>query len=540
MFEKELLFGEDARVPVLAGAEKVAKAVRSTLGPLGRNVLIRRGQMRPPLITKDGVTVANEIKSFPNFYEDMGLQMVKEAARKTNDIAGDGTTTATILTHELMAEGMKHIKDGSNAIHLRRGMQHACEHICQKLEEMKITVDTPDQYKAIATISSQDEEIGALVALVVQEVGQDGAITVESGQALGIDYVLTEGMQLSSGYVSQYFVNKKEKMMAVMDNPYVLVTDERITTLDQILPAIEIVNKEGGKLCIIAESIEHEALTALSINLPWVKVKGQDPSQKADFESLAIRAPEIGDRRNDVLQDIAIKVGARLITKGVGLSLKSLVLQDLGRAGRIISNQIVTTIVDGEANESALEERVAAIKDLMEQAETTDDKDFLKGRLANITGHIAVIRVGASSEVEQKEKQHRVEDAIAAVRAASEEGIVPGGGTAYLRCIANTIHGTKDEITGWNIVMDTLKKPLWWIASNAGYNADDVVEQVLRKEMTEGFNAETGEYVDMIASNIIDPKKVSRCALQNAVSVASTFLTCEVAVSDDPMYVSNN
>lgn len=541
MNEKELIFSDELRQKVLTGAEKVAKAVIATLGPLGRNVMIRKGPMRPPVVTKDGVTVAKEIKAFEDYYEDMGLQMVKETASKSNDAAGDGTTTATLLTYEMMKEGLDKMKSGSNAMHLRRGMQKACDSVCEQLEKDKVIVDKPEQFKAIATISSQDEEIGALVSLVVQEVGQDGAVSVESAQTLGLEYTLTEGMQLSSGWITQHFADKRDKMVAVVEEPYIFIFDERITDPRILVPVVEMVcAKNGAPLVIIAESIEAEALSLLIYNLPWIKVKGQNPNEKGDIVTLAIRAPEVGERRSQVLEDIAIKTGGRVISKKVGLTPKNIQLADLGRARRIISTEKTTTIIDGSGEATRVEDRVNTIKVSMKTAES-DEQDFLKGRMANILGKVAVIKVGSSTAVEQQEKQHRVEDAVAAVRASAEEGIVAGGGTAYLRCIIaapDTL--TKDELVGWNIVMQTLKKPLWWIAQNAGFEGGMIVDTVMKKNGAEGFNAETGEYVNMIEANIIDPKKVARCALQNAVSTASTFLTVEVGVTglpgSDPMY----
>lgn len=534
---KQLLFGDETRTPILRGVEKAAKAVISTLGPLGRNVVIHMGPMRPPLITKDGVTVAKAIKAFIDPYEDTGLQMVKEAASKTNDIAGDGTTTSTLLAYELMKEGLNHIKKGSNAIHIRRGMQRAAKIVYEKLEEMAITVDTPEQFKAIATISSQDEEIGALVALVIHEIGKDGAVTVETGQALGIDYKLTEGMQMSSGWASKYFCNVGGKLLADIKNPYILVCDERITDIHKIIHIVEMVAAKGSSLVIIAESVEDTALDTLVANLPQIKIQGQDPTQKMDFPSLAIRAPEIGERRNDVLQDIAIKVGARIASKRVNLPLNSIVLEDLGRADRIIAGATVTTIVNGIGSQEAVDERSSQISDMIEQSQDEGEKDFLRGRLANLTGHIATIMVGASSQVEQQEKQHRVEDAISAVRAAAEEGIVAGGGTALLACeeaVREGIDGTIDEKLGMDIVYKTLSKPLWWIAQNAGHEGDEIIEKVRKHEIGHGFNAETGHYVNMVEHSIIDPKKVARCALENAVSVAGAFLTLEVGIADIP------
>lgn len=542
MFEKQLKFGDDARTPTLNGAEQLNKAVVSTLGPLGRNVVIRKvlpNGKRKITVTKDGVTVANEIAALPDSFEDIGVQMVKEAASRTNEVAGDGTTTATLLAFEMMAEGMSHIKKGSNAIHIRRGMQMAVDAVCKKLEEDTVLVEDPKKLKAIATISSQDEEIGALVSLVVEEVGKDGAITVEPGQNIGIEFDTAEGMQVASGFISPHFVNKRDKAVCVLEDVYVLVTDERILNLDQILPVVQLVHEAEGSLVIFAESVEHDALSTLIFNLPWIKTvekrQKQETAQGTDFTSLAIRAPELGERRKQVMEDIATATGAKLVSKSIGLSLKSIVLADLGRAEKVISTARITTIINGACDEQAITDRENLIRSAIETSEDPEEKDFQKGRLANITGSIGILRVGAASEVEQKEKQHRVEDAIAAVRAASEEGIVSGGGTAYIEamdCIDALTFKSKDEETGADIVRQTLKKPLWWIAKNAGYEPDDIVAKVIKAKVGQGFNAETGEFVNMIDSNIIDPKKVSRCALENAVSVAGSFLTLEVAITD--------
>jgi chaperonin GroEL len=541
MHEKVLKFGDDARTPILRGVEKAAKAVIATLGPLGRNVVIRTGPMRPPILTKDGVTVAKNIKAFKDPDEDIGLQMVKEAASRTNDTAGDGTTTATLLAYELMKEGLSHVKNGSNAIHIRRGMQMACDAVCKRLEDLKIEVNTRDQYQSIATVSSQDEEVGAMVALVAEEVGKDGAITVEGADTLGITYDLTEGMQLPSGYISPYFANNKAKMIADMEEAYILITDERITAVDQILPAIAAAQKAGHGLVIIAETIEHEALNTLLINLPWVKVDGQKAEQKADFVSIAIRAPETGERRQDILDDIAIKTGGKVISKKVGLSLKSVVIEDLGMASRVIATQWATTIVDARGEPTKIEERAVSLRGMVDSAEK-EESDYLRGRLANLTGRIATIRVGAASEVEQKEKQHRVEDAIAAVRASAEEGILPGGGTSYLEArpvIDDLEFKSDDERVGADIVRKTLEKPLWWIAQNAGHDGDEIITKVLKLKDGEGWNAEKNEYVNLLEQNIVDPKKVARCALENAVSIAAAFLTLEVSVVDDETIPQN-
>lgn len=554
MYEKNLMFGDDCRTKILAGAKKAQQAVVATLGPQGRNVVIHRKHVqgvepRRPLVTKDGVTVAKEIKALKDPYEDIGLQMVKEAASRTNDSAGDGTTTATLLAAEMMEEGFKHITSGCNAIHIRRGMQKRMEKVIENLKAMSTPVEEPEMFKAIGTVSSQDEEIGSLVALVVSEVGKEGAITVEAAQSLGIEYTLSEGMQVASGFVSDKFVTERGKPVAIHDDPFILVTDERIVNVQQVLPIIEkIINDSIGdtdgenppgaerSLVIVADVVEHDALVTLVMN--HLKKLGKIAEEEMDgkgFLSLAIRAPFVGDRKRQVLEDIAIATGATLISKSTGRTLENATLEDLGGANRVIATSRATTIIGGHGNEAMIQSRVKLLEQEADSAEG-EEKDFLRGRLANIRGKIATIRVGASTEVELKEKQHRVEDAIAAVRAANEEGILPGGGTAFLACMGeeNDIElKSEDEKIGSEIVRQTLKKPLWWIAQNAGHEGDAIVKKVEKLMKGHGFNAETGEFGDMIEQRIIDPTKVPRQALENAVSVAGTFITLEVAVVDD-------
>lgn len=543
-----LQYEDKARQPLLAGAEKLAKAVVSTLGPHGRNVAIRRPPLpmqdgtlrhRPPLVTKDGVSVARQITSLPDLFEDMGAQMVKEAAERTNRIAGDGTTTATLLAYEMMREGVKLISEKANVIHLRRGMQKACEAVCKKLESMRREVKTIEEFKAIATISSQDEEIGSLVAMVIDEIGRDGAVQIEDGMGTGIEYEITSGMQVASGYAHHHFANQRNGK-AILKNPYILVTTEKITSVRQILPLIREIKdaeedaKEGGEelpvsLVIFSTGVEGDALTTLIHNLPHI-VK-----DAPGLESLVLKPPFFGQRQLDVLEDIAACVGARLIDGKTGRKVETMQLSDLGRADSVIADPGICTVI-GLSENPAREKRVDLIKSAQETAETDADRDFLAMRLANATGKIAKIKVGGSSQQEQQEKKHRVEDAICATRAAHETGILPGGGVAYLRCV-NAIKAIdlkdKDERQGALLVLQALAKQLWWVARNAGEEADQVVLKVMDMPEFEGYNAETGQYGDMFDMRVIDPTKVPVTALKNAVSVASMFLTTEVVVSEE-------
>lgn len=524
---KQLLFGDQARQKVLSGVTKLAAAVRATMGPKGRNVVIEK-KYGGPTVTKDGVTVAKEIELEESF-ENLGAQLVKEAATKTNDAAGDGTTTATVLAHAMMEEGMKHLTSGSNAILIKRGIDMAVEGVTKELEKMKKDVSKKEEFAAVATISAQDDEIGSVIADVISEVGKDGVVTVEAGQTLGIEKEFVEGMQFDNGYISPYFVTDGQRMEATFERASILITDKKIGSIQEILPVLEGLAQRGKKeLVIIAESVEGEALATLVVN----KLRGT-------FSTLAIKAPAFGDRRKEILRDIAALTGGRYISEEVGLKLENVTVDDLGKARRVVSDKDKTVIVGGEGNKKDIELRINQIKGQMEGTKSDFDREKLQERLAKLTGGVAVIKVGAATEVEQKEKQHRVEDALSATRAAAEEGIVPGGGTAYLRCLPalEALHkktSQKDEKVGIEIVMKALTSPMKNIAENSGVAGDVVVSKVRDMKTHEGFNALTGEYEDLVKGMVIDPKKVTRCALENAASVASMFLTLEVAVTDIP------
>jgi chaperonin GroEL len=525
MSAKELLFGADAREKVLHGVEKLARAVSSTMGPKGRNVLIEK-KYGGPTVTKDGVTVAKEIE-LPDPFENMGAQLVKEAATKTNDAAGDGTTTATVLAHAIMQAGMSHLNKGANAISIKRGIDKAVHAISSELESMAKPVKNRDEYKAVATISAQDSEIGEIIAEVIDQAGKDGVVTVEAGQTLGIDKEYVEGMQFDQGYISPYFVTDTTRMEAVHNNAHILITDKKISSIQEILPLLEKLAQSGKKeLVILCENIEGEALATLVVN----KLRGT-------FSALAVKAPAFGDRRKEMLKDIAALTGGRVISEEVGLKLENAELADLGKAKKVIVTKDDCTIIDGMGNKDDINARVDQIKIAIENTSSDFDREKLQERLAKLSGGVAVIRVGAATEVEQKEKQHRVEDALSATRAAAEEGILPGGGTAYIRALAvldSVKTDNSDENVGVQIIREALVAPLANIANNSGQNGDVVVSKVREMKGNEGFNAMTGEYQDLVKNMIIDPKKVTRSALENAASVASMFLTLEVAVSEIP------
>ena len=523
---KQLSFGPEARQQILKGVAKLADAVRATMGPLGRNVLIDK-KYGAPTVTKDGVTVAKEVE-LPDPFENMGAQLVKEAATKTNDAAGDGTTTATVLAHAIMQEGLKHLGSGKNAIAIKNGIMRAVEAVSKHLEGQKKIISKKEEYAAVAMISAQDKEVGTVIAEVIDQVGKDGVVTVEAGQTLGIEKEYVEGMQFDSGYISAYFVTDPARMEAVYERPYILITDKKISSIQEILPLLESLAQKGRKeLIIIAESVDGEALTTLVLN----KLRGT-------FSTLAVKAPAFGDRRKEILKDIAILTGGRVISEEVGLKLENATVDDLGTARRVVSTKDNTLIVDGGGRKADIDARVKEIKAAIETTKSDFDREKLQERLAKISGGVAVIKVGAATEVEQKEKQHRVEDALSATRAAAEEGIVPGGGTAYIRAIdalEKLKTGNPDEQIGVDIVKGALKAPMMHIANNAGAEGKVVVENVRTKHKGNvGYNALTGEYEDLVKAMVIDPKKVTRTALENAASVAAMFLTLEVAICDIP------
>lgn len=524
---KQLMFGDDARDKVFKGVTKLAQAVRATMGPKGRNVVVER-KYGAPMVTKDGVSVAKEV-DLEDPFENMGAQLVREAATKTNDAAGDGTTTATVLAHAMMEAGMKHLGSGANPILIKKGMDMAVAEVSKFLAKLKKDVTKKAEFAAVATISAQDVEIGSAIAEVIEAVGKEGVVTVEAGQTLGLEKEFVEGMQFDNGFISAYFVTDPGRMEAVYEKPYILITDKKISSIQELLPVLEAVAQKGKKeIVIIAESVEAEALATLVLN----KLRGT-------FSALAVKAPAFGDRRKEILKDIAALTGGRLISEEIGLKLENVTLADLGVARRVVATKDNTLIVGGSGKKADIDARLHEIKSQIETTKSDFDREKLMERLAKLTGGVAVIKVGAATEVEQKEKQHRVEDALSATRAAAEEGIVPGGGTAYLRAIPSLqalYKSTKDadEKIGIDIVMQSLTSPARNIAENAGISGEVVVSKVSDGKESYGYNALTGEYTDLVKDMVIDPKKVSRVALENASSVASMFLTLEVAISDIP------
>ncbi|TSC98016.1 MAG: chaperonin GroEL [Candidatus Peregrinibacteria bacterium Greene1014_49] len=524
---KQLLFGTDARQKIFAGVTQLAAAVRATMGPKGRNVVIEK-KYGGPTVTKDGVTVAKEI-DLENPWENLGAQLVKEAATKTNDAAGDGTTTATVLAHAIMEEGLKHLSSGSNAISIKRGIDKAVTNVTEHLEKIRKNVSKKEEYAAVATISAQDEEIGKVIAEVIDEVGKDGVVTVEAGQTMGLEKEYVEGMQFDQGFISPYFVTDTGRMEATFENPYILITDKKIGSIQEILPLLEALAQRGRKeLVIIAESVDGEALATLVVN----KLRGT-------FSTLAIKAPAFGDRRKEILKDIALLTGGRVISEEVGLKLENATIEDLGKARRVVADKDNCTVIGGSGKKKDIEDRVNEIKVQIESTKSDFDREKLQERLAKLSGGVAVIKVGAATEVEQKEKQHRVEDALSATRAAAEEGIVAGGGTAYIRALPGLeklLKDTKsiDEKLGIEIVMIALTAPTHHIAENAGVSGEVVVAKVKDLAGDHGYNALTDKYEDLVKGMVIDPKKVTRSALENAASVASMFLTLEVGITDIP------
>ncbi|MDD5103777.1 MAG: chaperonin GroEL [Candidatus Peribacteraceae bacterium] len=522
---KQLLFGNDARKKVFKGVEKLAQAVRATMGPKGRNAVIEK-KYGGPMVTKDGVSVAKEI-DLEDPFENMGAQLVREAATKTNDAAGDGTTTATVLAYAIMEEGLKHLSSGSNPIAIKKGIEKAVTAVNHELEAMKKVVSKKEEYAAVANISAQDTEIGDVIAEIIDEVGKDGVVTVEAGQTLGIEKELVEGMQFENGYISPYFITDAARMEAAYENPSILITDKKIGSIQEILPLLEALAQRGKKeLVIIAETVEGEALATLVVN----KLRGT-------FSALAVKAPAFGDRRKEILKDIAALTGGRVISEEVGLKLENATIEDLGRARRVVSDKDKTLVIDGHGKKEDIERRMKEIKISLDKTTSDFDKEKLQERLAKLSGGVAVIKVGAATEVEQKEKQHRVEDALSATRAAAEEGIVAGGGTAYVRCMPalSKLKGdNEDEQIGIDIVRDALSAPCRQIADNAGVTGEVVYEKVKAAKGSDGYNVLTGKVEDLVKARVIDPKKVTRSALENAASVASMFLTLEVAVTEIP------
>ena len=519
---KEIKYGAEARAALEEGVNKLANTVRVTIGPKGRNVALDK-TYGAPLITNDGVTIAKEIE-LEDAFENMGAQLVKEVANKTNDVAGDGTTTATVLAQAMINAGMKNLAAGANPIILRKGMKKATDCAVEAIKEMSTRVNGKEHIARVAAISAGDDEVGQLVADAMEKVSGDGVITIEESKTMQTELDLVEGMQFDRGYISAYMATDMDKMEAVLENPYILITDKKISNIQEILPVLEQIVQSGAKLLIIAEDVEGEALTTLIVN----KLRGT-------FSVVAVKAPGFGDRRKAMLQDIAILTGGTVISEELGLDLKEANLSMLGRAKSVKVQKENTVIVDGAGNQSEIAARIAQIKMQIEETTSEFDKEKLQERLAKLAGGVAVIRVGAATEPEMKEAKLRMEDALAATRAAVEEGVVSGGGSAYIHAskkvaaLADTLEG--DEKTGAKIVLKALEAPLFHIAYNAGLEGSVIINKVRESEVGIGFDALKEEYVDMIAAGILDPAKVTRSALQNATSVASTFLTTESCVA---------
>ena len=513
---KELKYGTEARVALGAGVDKLANTVRVTIGPKGRNVVLDKSY-GAPLITNDGVTIAKEIE-LEDPFENMGAQLVKEVATKTNDVAGDGTTTATVLAQAMIQEGMKNLEAGANPIILRRGMKKATDKAVEAIVAMSSKVKGKDQIAKVASISAGDEEIGNMVADAMEKVSNDGVITIEESRTMEPELDVVEGMQFDRGYVSAYMCTDMDKMEAVLDDPYILITDKKISNIQEVLPLLEQVVQSGARLLIIAEDIEGEALTTLIVN----KLRGT-------FNVVAVKAPGYGDRRKAMLEDIAILTGGQVISEELGLELKDATLDQLGRAKSVKVQKENTVIVDGEGEKSAIDSRIAQIRSQIEETSSEFDKEKLQERLAKLAGGVAVIRVGAATETEMKE-------AMNATRAAVEEGIIAGGGSAYIHAskevakLAETLEG--DEKTGAKVILKALESPLYYIAANAGLEGAVIINKVKEREPGVGFDASTEEYVDMVEAGILDPVKVTRYALQNATSVAATLLTTESVVAN--------
>ena len=520
---KEIKYGVEARKALEAGVDAVANTVKVTLGPKGRNVVLDKSY-GAPLITNDGVSIAKEIE-LKDPYENMGAQLVREVASKTNDVAGDGTTTATVLAQAIVSEGMKNLEAGANPIVLRKGIKRAVDAAVESIKKQSSKVKGKDQIAKVAGISAGDEKIGEMVADAMEKVSKDGVITVEESKTMQTELQVVEGMEFDRGYVSAYMCSDMDKMEANLDDPYILITDKKISNIQEILPLLEQIVKTGAKLLIIAEDVEGEALTTLIVN----KLRGT-------FNVVAVKAPGYGDRRKEMLKDIAILTGGQVISSEIGLELKDTTIEQLGRAKSVKVTKEKTTIVDGNGQKDEIADRIAQIKAQIETTTSDFDREKLQERLAKLSGGVAVIRVGAATETEMKEAKLRMEDALNATRAAVEEGVIAGGGSAYIHAqaaVASVVDSLEgDEKTGAKIVLKALEAPLYTIASNAGLEGAVIVNKVKESKEGEGFDAYNEEYVDMLERGILDPAKVTRTALQNAASVASTLLTTESVVAD--------
>ncbi|NME83137.1 chaperonin GroEL [Clostridium sp. SM-530-WT-3G] len=521
---KMLKFGEDARKSMQIGVNKLADTVKVTLGPKGRNVVLDK-KFGAPLITNDGVSIAREIE-LEDPYENMGAQLVKEVATKTNDVAGDGTTTATLLAQAIIREGLKNVTAGANPILLRNGIKIAVDKAVEEIKKISKPVEGKEDIARVASISAADEEVGKLIADAMEKVGNEGVITIEESKSMGTELDVVEGMQFDRGYVSPYMATDTEKMEAILDNPYILITDKKISNIQEILPLLEQIVQSGKKLLIIADDIEGEAMATLVVN----KIRGT-------FTCVAVKAPGFGDRRKEMLQDIAILTGGTVVSEELGRELKEVTVDMLGTADSVKVSKENTVIVNGKGDSTAIKERVNQIRAQIEETTSEFDKEKLQERLAKLAGGVAVIKVGAATETELKEKKLRIEDALNATKAAVEEGIVAGGGTAYVNVInevAKLTSDVQDSQVGINIIAKALEEPVRQIAVNAGVEGSVIIEKVRNSEPGVGYDALHDEYKNMIKAGIVDPTKVTRSALQNAASVASTFLTTEAAVADIP------
>lgn len=521
---KIMAFDEEARRALERGMDLLADAVRVTLGPKGRNVVLEK-KWGAPTITNDGVSIAKEIE-LEDPYEKIGAELVKEVAKKTNDVAGDGTTTATILAKALVHEGLRNVAAGANPMSLKRGIEKAVAAAVDSISKLAKDVESKDEIAQVAAISANnDEEIGATIAEAMDKVGKDGVITVEESNTFGLELELVEGMRFDKGYISPYFVTDPERMEAVLEEPYILLVQSKVSSVKDLLPVLEKVMQTGKPLVVIAEDVEGEALATLVVN----KIRGT-------FKSVAVKAPGFGDRRKAMLQDMAILTGGQVISEDVGLKLENTTLDLLGRARKVVVTKDETTIVEGQGDPEQIKGRIQQIKNEIETTDSDYDREKLQERLAKLSGGVAVIRVGAATEVELKEKKHRIEDAVSATKAAVEEGIVPGGGVALLRAqkAVEALDLEGDELTGAKIVAHALEAPIKQIAQNAGLEGGVVVEKVRSLEEIWGLNAATGEYEDLMGAGVIDPAKVTRSALQNAASIAGLFLTTEAVIADKP------
>ncbi|MCC9022077.1 chaperonin GroEL [Bacillus nakamurai] len=520
---KDIKFSEEARRAMLRGVDALADAVKVTLGPKGRNVVLEK-KFGSPLITNDGVTIAKEIE-LEDAFENMGAKLVAEVASKTNDVAGDGTTTATVLAQAMIREGLKNVTAGANPVGVRKGMEQAVTVAIENLKEISKPIEGKESIAQVAAISAADEEVGSLIAEAMERVGNDGVITIEESKGFTTELEVVEGMQFDRGYASPYMVTDSDKMEAVLDNPYILITDKKITNIQEILPVLEQVVQQGKPLLLIAEDVEGEALATLVVN----KLRGT-------FNAVAVKAPGFGDRRKAMLEDISVLTGGEVITEDLGLDLKSTEIGQLGRASKVVVTKENTTIVEGAGDTEKIAARVNQIRAQVEETTSEFDREKLQERLAKLAGGVAVIKVGAATETELKERKLRIEDALNSTRAAVEEGIVSGGGTALVNVYNKVaaVEAEGDAQTGINIVLRALEEPIRQIAHNAGLEGSVIVERLKNEDIGVGYNAATGEWVNMIDKGIVDPTKVTRSALQNAASVAAMFLTTEAVVADKP------